>query len=261
MLCFLPPTLKPNTITITGFIFVLSNYVFIHLGIKGYYTGYIFGSLALIIYILADNIDGMHARFTNQTSKLGGFLDQWFDGISLPLIAFPIIYSLDIKGGTLIFLISLLTLSCFLLYIEQLVHGTFFKPSLGPNEFLLLVVIGYIIIYFSKDSTQLVYHTGSLNIACILVLISSILATILIIRGITVVGLHLKYIIICFLWYSPVIFYGILRKNITSLDFEIFYIITHAVVMGYLTISIYGNRNLSIPFSRKHPIEIKTLVK
>jgi phosphatidylglycerophosphate synthase len=261
LLYFLPPTLKPNTITITGFIFVLLNYVFIHLSIKGYYIGYIFGSMALFIYLLADNIDGMHARFTNQTSKLGGFLDQWFDGISLPLIAFPIMYSLNIKGFTLLFLICLLTLSCFLLYIEQLVYGIFYKPAFGPNEFLILVIIGYVLIYLYNDSTQLIYCTDKLNIACILVFISILFSTIFVIRGIILTGLHLKEFIVCLLWYSPVILYGLFRKNITSLDFEIFYIITHAIVMGYLIISIYRNRNISIPFTIKHPVEIKTTVK
>jgi phosphatidylglycerophosphate synthase len=261
LLYFLPPALKPNTITITGFIFVLLNYVFIHLGIKGYYIGYIFGSFALIIYLLADNIDGMHARFTNQTSKLGGFLDQWIDSISLPLIAFPIMYSFNIKGVTLIFLLCLLTLSCFLLYIEQLVYGTFYKPAFGPNEILLLVIIGYFLIYLYKDSTQLIYCTDMLNIACMLVFMSILLSTAFVIRGIIIIGLHLIKFIVCLLWYSPVIFYGLLRKNITSIDFEIFYIITHAIIMGYLIISIYGNRNLSKPFTIKHPVEIKTTVK
>lgn len=260
-LSFLPPTLKPNTITITGFIAVLANYIFIHLGIKGYSSGYLFGSFALLLYLFADNIDGMHARLTNQTSKLGGFLDQWIDGISLPLIALPILYTLHVKGYTLSFLLCLLTLSCFFLYVEQHIYGVFYKPTFGPNEFLLMVIIGYIIIYFSIGSNQLLYIPGKINIASGFIVITIFLSVTFVVRGILVLGLQLKNYIGCFAWYLLVVFYGILRKNITSLDFEIFYILTHSIIMGYLITAFYGSNTTLLRSLNKQPFDIKEPIK
>jgi phosphatidylglycerophosphate synthase len=42
-------------------------------------------SLSLLLYWTLDNLDGVHARATNQTSQLGEILDHCLDGYILPL--------------------------------------------------------------------------------------------------------------------------------------------------------------------------------
>ena len=48
----------------------------------------LFGAaVAMFSSMILDSVDGMHARRTNQTSKLGEFLDHWLDTVHVPLVS------------------------------------------------------------------------------------------------------------------------------------------------------------------------------
>ncbi|MFO0724246.1 MAG: CDP-alcohol phosphatidyltransferase family protein [Myxococcota bacterium] len=48
----------------------------------------LFGAaVAMFTGMILDSLDGMHARRTKQTSKLGEFLDHWLDAIHIPLVS------------------------------------------------------------------------------------------------------------------------------------------------------------------------------
>ena len=71
---FIPVWITPNQITLLGgFFSAISTY----LQLQG---EYLFAALFLVIYDLADNIDGKHARATKQSSKFGSVLDHAVDG-------------------------------------------------------------------------------------------------------------------------------------------------------------------------------------
>lgn len=76
---YIPKCIHPNLITVVNFIIIiLSNYY------KVYNRSYYF-SLLILLYWTLDNLDGVHARSTNQTSKIGEILDHCLDGFALPI--------------------------------------------------------------------------------------------------------------------------------------------------------------------------------
>lgn len=70
---FIPRQITPNMISCTSFVLLTALFLS-----KAYYNPYIFSS-CLFIYWALDNIDGIHARNTKQTSTLGEILDHCGD--------------------------------------------------------------------------------------------------------------------------------------------------------------------------------------
>ena len=83
----LPRRITPNMVTVFGHAAVWITFV---VALSRQQPGaWIFASLgvAYLTYALADCIDGMFARHTGRTSRLGELLDHGFDAISLPLVS------------------------------------------------------------------------------------------------------------------------------------------------------------------------------
>lgn len=70
---FIPRQITPNMISCASFVLLTALFLS-----KSYYNPYIF-SFCLFIYWILDNIDGIHARNTKQTSSLGEILDHCGD--------------------------------------------------------------------------------------------------------------------------------------------------------------------------------------
>lgn len=82
----LPRRITPNQITITGQLAAVAAFALVVIARPLGAAGYV-GLAALAgFYVLADSIDGLFARHTRQTSRLGELLDHWLDAISVPLI-------------------------------------------------------------------------------------------------------------------------------------------------------------------------------
>ena len=67
---YIPKWITPNMISITSLLLVTVLYL-----TKTYYNPYIL-SFCIVIYWLLDNLDGIHARNTHQTSTLGEIIDH-----------------------------------------------------------------------------------------------------------------------------------------------------------------------------------------
>ena len=97
----IPPSVRPNTISlvthliawITGVLAVISP-LLSPLGCALALTGAGVGMLASMI---GDCLDGMHARKTNQCSKLGELMDHWLDAIIVPLTTVGITMALGME--------------------------------------------------------------------------------------------------------------------------------------------------------------------
>jgi phosphatidylglycerophosphate synthase len=86
----LPRRITPNMVTVFGHAAVWLTFV---VALSRAQPGaWIFAALGVsyLTYALADCIDGMFARHTGRTSRLGELLDHGFDAISLPLVSLGI---------------------------------------------------------------------------------------------------------------------------------------------------------------------------
>ena len=106
---YIPVWITPNMITIISFLLINILYYF-----KLYYNPFIF-SLFIFLYWSLDNLDGIHARNTNQTSTIGEFLDHGFD-MYIVIIGFFIICNyFNIKINVII--VVLITFICNIIHL------------------------------------------------------------------------------------------------------------------------------------------------
>ena len=100
---YIPASITPNMITITNFILI--NILFFS---KLYYNPFIF-SLVIFLYWVLDNIDGIHARRTKQSSKIGETLDHCIDGYTSVLFTFMFFRLFGVDMNYIFLFIFLLT--------------------------------------------------------------------------------------------------------------------------------------------------------
>ena len=88
---YVPRQITPNMISCTSFILLTALFL-----TKSYYNPYIF-SACLFVYWILDNIDGIHARNTKQTSTLGEILDHCGDAYYTIIILYMFFNLFQIK--------------------------------------------------------------------------------------------------------------------------------------------------------------------
>ena len=102
LVAMLPRRLSPNTITLTGHAVVWIAMGWLLTAARIGAPLLIFLAVAHVLYAIADCVDGMFARATQQASRLGEMLDHWLDAITVPLV--PLIFGLALQqpGGLII---------------------------------------------------------------------------------------------------------------------------------------------------------------
>ncbi|MBN1947766.1 MAG: CDP-alcohol phosphatidyltransferase family protein [Bradymonadales bacterium] len=103
----IPPTVHPNTISI--FNHAVCWLVFVAAAVAPYLNP-IHGMAARVVAgigvfssLVLDCLDGMHARRTGQTSKLGEVMDHWLDALNVPLMGAAMILTLSLDPWTTAF--------------------------------------------------------------------------------------------------------------------------------------------------------------
>lgn len=115
----LPRGITPNQITIAGQLAAAAAFAVAVLGRPLGAAGYVALAGLAAFYTLADCIDGLFARHTKQTSRLGELLDHWLDALSVPLIvlAFGLAFPADPR------LVVAATLVTSFLHFATFLHG------------------------------------------------------------------------------------------------------------------------------------------
>lgn len=88
--------IKPNHVTIAGFICAIVGAFFLALG---GHVNQIIGAVFALLFVVLDVVDGNIARVKNLTSKFGRWLDGMVGFISLPLLTFSLAFGINTKLG------------------------------------------------------------------------------------------------------------------------------------------------------------------
>lgn len=145
----LPAKLTPNTITIFGFLCMVSSSFFIWLGVqKQKPWGFAVAAFLVFIYMACDNVDGVHARRTKQSSKLGEYLDHWFDSINALVLNLCVANALFLNGWLLMICIMMVAISFFATIWEHHHTGIFVSGKIGTNEGLIVMIGLYLAFVF-----------------------------------------------------------------------------------------------------------------
>ena len=119
----------------------------------------VIAGLGMFLSMLGDCLDGMHARNTNQCSKLGEMMDHWLDAIVVPLVPIGITMALEMEPWAIV----LINVSTAMIYQAQLVlyhhTGKFIHPDAATGveaQFGVSVAyIGLAVFFFFVDRQAL----------------------------------------------------------------------------------------------------------
>lgn len=175
----LPAKIAPNTITMIGAIFVMFSGYCVWLAVmEGLRLYFVVAAVCIFIYMTCDNVDGPHARHTGQSSRLGEFLDHWFDAVDTTIFNLCIMAMLNLSEWPTIICISLIALSFFATIWEHHHTGVFHSGKFGTNESLLLMIALYFLIAFLFQTPLVTYQGATtLNFASGLVYLGFIVGT------------------------------------------------------------------------------------
>lgn len=115
----LPRTLTPNHITLVGQVASLAAFLIAVISTPVRAPGLFSMAAAVLIYVLADSVDGMFARHTQQTSRLGEMLDHWLDALSVPLLVFA--FAFVLRAPPALTLASVIAVG--ILHYTTVLHG------------------------------------------------------------------------------------------------------------------------------------------
>jgi phosphatidylglycerophosphate synthase len=101
-------------------------------------------SIGMLFSMIGDCVDGMHARRSNQCSKLGEMMDHWLDAIIVPLVTIGISYALEVPAWALV----VVNVTAAMVYNSQLIlyhhTGRFVHPDTTSGvEAQFGVSVGY----------------------------------------------------------------------------------------------------------------------
>lgn len=92
-LSLVPATVSPNSLSLLGNLGSLVSFVALLLVEPGQNLWFLVPAAGTFAYLCFDNMDGTHARRTQQSSPLGEFLDHWFDSFNTGFLTLGLYYA------------------------------------------------------------------------------------------------------------------------------------------------------------------------
>lgn len=106
LLRLIPPSVHPNTISLATHLVTWTTAGLavwsVHLPPLPRFLALMGAAVGMFSAMIGDCLDGMHARNTNQCSKLGEMMDHWLDAIVVPLAVIGMTYALEMEPWALV---------------------------------------------------------------------------------------------------------------------------------------------------------------
>lgn len=149
LLPHIPASVHPNTITVTTHLIAWTTAILAvvspHLPPFQQAMALLGAGIGMFLSMLGDCLDGLHARRTNQCSKLGELLDHWLDAMVVPLATIGMSAALQMPPWAMV----VINITVAMIYSAQLVlyhhTGRFIapEPASGP-EGQFGIALGYV---------------------------------------------------------------------------------------------------------------------
>jgi len=141
---WVPEQVSPNTLSILANVCsILAFATLLVLTPEQHYL-FLFPAVATFLYLCLDNMDGMHARRTGQSSPLGEFLDHWFDAFNAGFLVFGLYYATRQEPGVILLLLAGTNLAYFATMWEQRRTGVIRFGRGGQVEGVTSIVVVYL---------------------------------------------------------------------------------------------------------------------
>ena len=158
----IPPSITPNALSLADHVIVWATLV---AAAAAPYLSPTYGMLARFLaaagtlaFLLIDSIDGMHARRTGQTSRLGEVIDHGLDALNVPLSAAAIALTLQLDPFTIAAAVVTTTIhyhAQLVLYhhTSRFVHPTTNGPEAQVGLIVLYMVCGVVFCLTPQSAT------------------------------------------------------------------------------------------------------------
>jgi phosphatidylglycerophosphate synthase len=166
----LPPGLHPNVITLVGQVCAVLAALAAYWAARGVTALYPACALLHFVYLASDNVDGMHARRTGQTSLTGELLDHGLDGIAILCLSLTAGFILRVDGPFLVTFAALPTLAFLLAHWEHQQTGEF-GPVTGQADGYTLGVVLALVAFAFDNPPWLAFSFGRFNAALVIVVL------------------------------------------------------------------------------------------
>lgn len=116
-------------------------------------TAYLYCAVLLLLWIVLDSCDGIHARNTGQCSEFGAFLDHVGDAFGIFALHLAFVYRLDIHEPILVGALLLRQAMNGWVYLIQIHTGKLYIPTVGWS-FEIYTLAGVMMAkFFFPDTT------------------------------------------------------------------------------------------------------------
>ena len=167
----LPPTLKPNTITLVAEACAVLAAFAAWGASHGVPVLYLLSGLLLFAYMTGDNIDGQHARRTGQTSTLGEFLDHGLDGLASCAVLLCSAFAVHVEGVALVVLVALGSLGFGSVFWAQYRTGLLVTPRISAMEGVTGASLLQIATLVLGEPSWLRFAPDRVNVASVLLVV------------------------------------------------------------------------------------------
>jgi phosphatidylglycerophosphate synthase len=149
LLRYIPRSVHPNTISVVTHLIAWLTAVVAVASVRlppgPRAAALVLAGFGMLASMIGDSLDGMHARNTDQCSKLGEMVDHWLDSIIVPLVPFGVTMALEMP----IWAICIVNIMAAMVYQGQLVlyhhTGKFIHPEPATGmEAQLGLSVGYV---------------------------------------------------------------------------------------------------------------------
>jgi phosphatidylglycerophosphate synthase len=164
----MPPSVHPNLITLTGQSCAMLAAIAAYWAAHGMSVLYLVSAPLHFVYLASDNVDGMHARRTQQVSLTGELLDHGLDGLAILCLSLTVGFALHVDGPFLVTFASVPALAFLLAHWEHQ-QTQYFGPVTGQADGYTLGVVLCVLAFAFDNPRWLRFSFTQFNAALLLV--------------------------------------------------------------------------------------------
>lgn len=143
-----PTAISPNQVTVASFgAYLIAGVSFWRAGAEP--AWYLVAAVCIFLHWFGDELDGALARFRQQSSERGFFLDVYLDAVGAAALCFGLAFSGTMPPLLPVALLTIFLIAVFLSSLHIVLRREFPMGRIGPSEsqafLLLLSVVSYVL--------------------------------------------------------------------------------------------------------------------
>lgn len=143
----IPNCISPNIITILGFVFSFIGFI-----CSVYLHNQLITCISIFLYIILNNLNGIHTQIIKRSSAIGELLDHSLDSVSNTFVTISYCYLGKVYVSTTFLITQIMNILFYFSYIRAYYNDLLIIPKFRPIEsFLIINIMIYLVNLFNID--------------------------------------------------------------------------------------------------------------